>query len=1099
MNISEEMFIYNSYIYVHDPDEVVQIKKDKKATKEGVYKDGFMLKFSNTLPSIIDVKQKNIFGNITINNEELKTFDFSIEKHTINNSLINDLKHKSNFSSKSSSKKDDTTEKSNKELSKSFTIDIPVLHFKNICIFKTCTFKIIRYIIAYILNINISNVEIFINYSVNSPDTSNLNDLEVKNLFPTNDDRLFHHELELRSQDDQVFKECISIGNAPLSVLLIKNNDNKINNYEEIFYNDYFSTALYVKKNILNMQKQKISSYPLHLNISHIIITLAYSGPRDSHSNINIDKLFNLHRVGKPFSKIYLHSDNMDSYLSNPRPMQYVKTDASFTNVFKGLSSLFNTCSLYWGIEIDTGLALQRIDIETNMTIFLSFININSNNTYERIITLIREWMNDNLIKTLKSTKINECIYNLSFDYSYYIPFITSISASINVPNTIQSDIDALNEILSQEICKLKFKTRTSIQMNGYGFWNYGSIYRLLYLNSIHEFLTTNILYKDFLPNIHVGMNTDTDSNITISNAFNYENLVYLFYYILTSFSKLNKNIIVSSTGKVETPTNQNMSIDGIRAKCAKYGKNLLKILEKTDPRLFGPRFIGKTPRSFSGLCQKHKQRAVPITKEEYEFLHDKVPNSVVNIRNQTYQDQRIFLFCPYKKYPFLNYHVFPNQLCIIRCTTKSSNKTQYNYCANALDAEHVIDIQNKYENQTITLYNPLITKGRKCRLPDELKDTLVNFILLKVNILSSIYRYCLSVYDKHPFIIRRDPNERRYIVLSEYNESLDYVLIIQSELNDDYFIVLSEDSMKPLIFSEHEEIKKFFISCVKKTESQYNFFNFLEKILKININQFYNEAVKFLLNKMRLEYDIKYVFNEKFIYGIIWKKTLIMTPRFYWEFEDNATYITPLFKAIEAINSKTLDFPSINSLNNEYVSDLYIDYVTKKIHMVKYYNSILIVKPFDISAKYSLNHSVMFDYSALLMNLYNINETLRHDIKNTKQIKVMNIADIIINYIYIYIMNNENLDMEKIKNKLIPLGVIWDGPSYIVYTDNTNKSYVSWRSSKINVAEFEDYFTKYASISVNDNIKNIYKKFQEELEFKIFGNEIITPKIITA
>ena len=1165
MNISDSTFIYNSSIYVHDPEHIIQIKhkrqqdqkkdqhreqpfvklhcahfvealhqnvfdgsrrgpwpsseslciktpfssemchfvealhrdqhRDRKEDQKEIYNNGFIIQFSSTLPQNIDTKHKNLFGNISIDNDELKSFHLSIEKRTINKSLIESLKptHENSFSVLSP--KTINHAKSEGTIS----VNIPVLHFKNLCIFKSCTFKTLRYIIAYVLNINITDVDIRIDFTANSPELTTLNDEHVNNLFESNLNRTFHHHLEQRTQDITVFKECISIGNVPLSILLINNNDNKINNYEEIFYPDYFATALYIKKNLLNMQKQKITSYPLHLNISHIIITLAYSGPLDSHSNINIDKLFNLHRVGKPFSKIYLHSDNMDSYLSNPRPMQYVKTDISFTNVFKGLSSLFNTCSLYWGTEIDTGLTLQRIDVETNMTINLSFININSNNSYDKLIALIKEWLNVNLLKILKSTKINECIYNLNFDYAFYIPFISSVSASINVPNTAQSDIDALNEILSQEICKLKFKTRTSIQMNAYGFWNFSSVYRLLYLNSMHEFLTTNILYKDLLPNVHVGMNTDTDSSITISNAFNYENLIYLFYFVLSAYSKISKNLSISDSGVIETPSFQNMTIESIRTKCSKYGKNLLKILEKTDPRLFGPRVIGKSPRSYSGLCQKHKQRAVPITKEEYEFLHDKVPNSVVNIRNQTYQDQRIYLFCPYKKYSFLNYHVFPNQLCIIRCTTKSSNKTQYNYCANALDAEHVVDIQNKYENQTITLYNPLITKGRKCRLPDELKDTLVNFILLKVNVLSSIYRYCLSVYDKHPFIIRRDPNERRYLVLSEYNETLDYVLIIQSEMNDDYFIVLNEDTMKPLIFSENDEIKKFFISCVKKTESQYNFFNFIEKILKVNINQFYNEAVKFLLNKIRLEFDVKYVINEKFIYGIIWKKMLVMTPRFYWEFEDNATYTIPLFKAIEMVNSKSLDFPSVATLSYEYISDLYIDYVTKKVHMVKYYNSILIVKPFDITARFSNNFSIMFDYAALLMNLYNINETLKHDIKNAKQIKVMNIADIVINYIYIYLMNDEKLDMEKIKQKLVSLGIVWDGPTYIVYTDNTNKSYVSWRSSKINVEEFEYYFKKYAFISVNDNIKNIYNKFQEELKFKIYGTEAITPKIITA
>ena len=57
------------------------------------------------------------------------------------------------------------------------------------------------------------------------------------------------------------------------------------------------------------------------------------------------------------------------------------------------------------------------------------------------------------------------------------------------------------------------------------------------------------------------------------------------------------------------------IDVAAIRANGAKYGKRLLKILTKMDPVLFGPRYVGKKQRSYSGLCQKNKQRPIPITE----------------------------------------------------------------------------------------------------------------------------------------------------------------------------------------------------------------------------------------------------------------------------------------------------------------------------------------------------------------------------------------------------------------------------------------------------------------------------------------------------
>lgn len=1057
LDLNIATFLYNKAITIYDTDSI--LKFDDKISSKLTFKpvndkyNKFFIKLSDDIPSNIKDTSDTLFGTLNVDNEFLKVS--TIREET-----------------------DENNEKIN------------VLYFPNICLFKTCTFATLQYIIAYIFNINITNVR----YSLKLSDSDkNLctNKYDMTTLTKRNKCK-FHHELTEKNETNiNVFKDTISIGDNDISIYISDNNDNKLNSYEDVFYKNYYQTAIYYRRLINNLKRQKIDKYNLHYNISQIVVSLIYFDDPAGHSNINITKLFNIHHVGY-FSKIYIHSDELDSFQANSRPMQYVKVHNSTTNVYKGITSTYNTCALYWGLEIDKGIILQRIEVNSNMSINFVFNNIDSKNNYDVLVSKLKEWMDENMITVLKKIQLEECVYNTVFKVRNYIAIFSSISASANVNNITLSDIDGLNELLLQETCKLKFKTRTSIQLNGYGFYTLGSMYRMLYLNGVHEFLTNNIMYKDFLPTIHVGLNGSNDLTISISNCFSHEELLFTFAMILSGFNTLDNNSTAIKYSE--------MNLDNIRARSTKYGKNLLKILENIDPRLFGPRQIGKSTRSFSGLCQKHKQRAVPITKDEYEYLRTIVPDSVVNVKNQTYPEQRLYLFCPYDKFPFLNYHIFPNQLCIIRCTTKPSNKTQYNYCANALDAEHVSTIQNKYENQTITLYNPLITKGRKCRLPEELKLVLVDYVLLKINSELSIQEYCLNNYDKYPFIIRRNPYKETYSILTEYNGELDYILILQSELNNDYFIFLNNtNNFKPLLFSENEEIRKFFISNIRKTNSQYNFFNFLEKIFKSKLSQYYEKMIKEILETIVDIYDIKFVMHDNFIHGIIWNNTLYNTPKLFWMFEDfledSITTLTDVFNLVAA---GIINFPLITHFDDKQIDTLYQDYTDKKIHMIKYYNTLLFVTPFDMSAKWNTKDIIVFDSNAMMVNYCNINIDKNYNINNS-HIRSLNIQDVLTNYAYIFMMDYDYYDAESIMDRLKVLNVLTRNESNITYTDDKYETYVSWRNSKINRDEAESFIDDWAINTIYDNVKTIYTKLINELEFRVYKDEIIVPKIITS
>ena len=652
---------------------------------------------------------------------------------------------------------------------------VKCLYFPNICIPKSFSFSLLTYLFGYLFNISNKCFILSLKYENGNQDlcSNTPRDFakEPTNFFPIS-------LIDCSDLLDVMFGTwCIGVNKKPIFKLR-PNTENTMNNYEELFYKEYYLMLQRFKNVLDNCEKLGLKKLHLPINYSQIKVMLVYRGPKESYSSIDISKLFSAHHTWN-YSKVYIHSDNIDGFLSNPRPIQYVKTSTNSSNAFKGVEPLFNTCALYSGQAIKDGISLHHIEIFPNMNINLVFTNINANATWESITGTLKEWIDANYIELLKKIKLNEAVYNLNFKYEYYVPYFSTMNGSVNILGLNVHDIENLNDILQQETCNMKFKTRTSIEFNTYEFHNISSEHAFLYLRGVHEFITAPIVYKELLPNIHVGA-TDDGGVLTFKDSNGYEELMFTLGMVIGCFKKLNMND-VNNASKAIAAVNEGSELneEAIRKKSTKFGKNLLKILEKMDPRLFGPRKVGKGTRSFSGLCQKQKQRVVPITKDEYDYLQKIVPESVANLQNQSYPDQRIYLFCPYKKYPFLNYHTFPHQLCIVRCTTKSSNRTQYNFCAKGLGAEHVADIKNKYENQTITLYNPLITKGRKCKLPDEWKLILVNYVLIKLNLNSSVMQYCREEFDKTAFIIKRDATHNRYLILTEYNASEDYVLVI--------------------------------------------------------------------------------------------------------------------------------------------------------------------------------------------------------------------------------------------------------------------------------------------------------------------------------
>jgi hypothetical protein len=924
-----------------------------------------------------------------------------------------------------------------------------VIFAKNIVLFKSFTYMIVKYIVGYVLKIDIKNI-------------------------------IFRY----CGYDDE-FASMLSIGTSKLDIIINASNEIFYGNYENNFYKQYYNTAMYVKSCI----SRKLKPVAIH----PVISKMAFSAMLPYQTYLHIPKLFNQTHIKDDFRKITMHSDTEDTFKQKPRPYQYLKTGKYVSNVWKGISSKYNTVSIYIGMELSIGIILSRIEIFINGTVNFIFTNTNSSNTSDVISDVCKSWIDANGLNYMKRLKLNECVYSFEFEYTHYTFHRTSISLSLIVNGINYTQIDSISGLfIEPSLLKSSVKTKTSITFNGYDFNNPGTRVKYEYINKAHEFITQSLVSKEFLCAIHIGAVTDSDLAITISDVFNLDEAFFMLQLILPQFSSFNSDS-VSALAKYD------MSVKSLRTKYKSMNhKAALKLLIDSDPSLFGNRIIPgvAAPRAFSSLCQKVEQRVVRISDSEYNYLKKEIPESVTNVQNQTIPTQRLYLFCPYERFGFLNFHHFPNQMCIVRCTAKASNKTQYIYCADSLESEYRSTINNKYENQTITLYNPFITKGRRCKVPEEMKNAIINYYLLKLNILTGLQKYCRTTYNKDPFIIRRDPLSNTYLILNEYDPNLDYVLILQSETNEDYMIFLNLTNNAPLIFSENVEIKSFFVQRISKTSTQYSFFKFIEKTTGIELEAKMNLNVRELFTYLTITEHLIFIIYEKYIHGFISNNKIYMSPKIYWTF-DSEVYTIKIYEAmIESKNGK-YSFPTINEFHD--INVVYEDYTSKMIQMIDYNGTKLLIEPVEYT---STIPKILFDYNAVIVNMLNINFETKELIK-TKQIVQANVGRIVNIYFvlcegeYGNKIFSENI-IELVEEFLQKHDVLTPNNTFIEYIDRKSRDFISWRTSKINIDDYRTYFGRNVINMVTDLNKLYYDILTEALNITLTPNETLYEKIIT-
>ena len=496
-------------------------------------------------------------------------------------------------------------------------------------------------------------------------------------------------------------------------------------------------------------------------------------------------------------------------------------------------------------------------------------------------------------------------------------------------------------------------------------------------------------------------------------------------------------------------------------------------------------------------MAQKANQRVVPISIQEYDIVKKDRPESVANIENQS-TGARLCLFCPYKLSPYINFHHSPGEICVPKCTLKQSNRQQYNLCAEQLNIDDRLDFNVTYENQTIVMYNPLISPGRKCRVPEEFSTLLASYVLLKINT-DDIAEYTVTHYNLQPYVIQRHGFNQFYTIYTEYDFNSNYCLVFKSDLDDGYLITVDETSGKVLSFNDNSYIENFFKNnAVKVNSSKNNLFNHMGKLLRLNISDKYNNTTDVILQLLNKEYGIEYVYNNDYIVGILHKNIFYCTPLLFVKFIDKTKYFIDIHDIIVDIEKR---FPSIDSLNKEFIDAVYKDYSSDAYNLVVFdgiYTFIKRTKHIDID---TIKNTVLFDYDAYMINfLFMGTDILKSESKDIAELD--NISKVLIKWlstIDLYTATTDNF------MKILTVNDVISDTRKIVWS--ANNDYILWRSSKVtknDVLMFIDSIKmehtgddRYVYLNYINHA--IYKQFRDELIFHVFDRiEKVSSKKIT-
>ena len=888
--------------------------------------------------------------------------------------------------------------------------------------------------------------------------------------------------------DMTVMGNTTSIGDGKYTIQLSHYPSADDYHYADEFLTNYIKILSYIKELI----DPKLTK--MHLNIFANRIVFRTRINDTFTDRISLPRLFNSLHVNNTWKKILIHDDILDDYYRNPFPMQYVKADLDLKYPFKGTKTTFNTVTIYVNTPIHEGISLSKLDVNKYGDVSHTYTVLNTTLGYDESVSIIRKYIDSRFFPDIyELLDLKNCIDSTKLIKP--ITRIDAISTLTSVKLAKKFKIESLSEIILQTIPELKYSTKTSISMNGYSFFGEPLLNAFIDLSITHQAVGEPAMKKHALPNIICSNYIEDEIVINVGNADSMESALFNTLMLLMTLP-LNDS---------KSDKSKELTTESIAKRCMSIPpKALLKMLEDVDHRTFGPRYVKGKIRPYSGLSQKANQRVVPISLQEYEIVKKDRPESVANIENQT-TGARLCLFCPHKLAPYINFHYSPGEICIPKCTLKQSNRQQYALCAEQLNFEDRLEFDTTYENQTIVLYNPLISAGRKCRPPEEFTTLLSGYVLIKVDT-DDIFEYTLEHYDIQPYVIQRNTFNQFYTIYTEYDYESDYCLAFKSELDNSYMITVDEGSGKLLRFSGNKYIETFFKNnAIKGNTSKNNLFNHIGKLLRVNFSDRYTNTTDVILRDLNKEYGMKYVYNNDYIVGVIHKGIFYCTPLLYVKFIDKTNYFVHLFD-IAADDGFEKSFPNIDDLNKEFIDAVYKDYATDSYRLIVFDGVYTFIKQTKNIALDAIRNTVLFDYEAYKISFLftNVNN-VKSESKDIAEFE--NIVKVLVKWLVLFIRIFKDANVNDYITEFLRFLKIQK-----VISDkrdikwSVNNDYVLWRSSTVTEEDAKVYIDSIKMSRFNDKYvlseyinHALYRQYTDELIFhKIDRIEKITSKKIT-
>lgn len=1082
LNINTSDFIYTGRIHIFDPDGLTDI------AKKHMIKDFYMV-FAKDM-------SKEFIKKFTSKNIRLAT-------NTDNFAFFRD---ESNCTYNGGSR---------------------TIYNNNLCMYTVFSYKDLINIIGYIFN----SMDITI-----SCDFDYDHDMIFKE--DANDAANQLYKCESQTKLNQIYAEMSK--SICLDVSSIKNNDVtlRIKRLEILQTNVDYVTSLsnyeLFTEYMLKASKTFKNSLQIKTNVSDISVLLMPTSDCGDYPVANIVKMFNViqlqHNKNMNISKAYIHSQDLDKYMNNPRPMCYVRCEERTASSFKNVTITQNTYTMFIGEQFNECYVLNSISVYKYGGIMFNYYISSSDEAIDTIYDTIRkktiEYFKNTIVKYIS---ISDFYNSPHYNPTNYSLAICNISGSVIINNATYSMLEDTIELMRYKPnIKMSYKTKTSCEISMMCDKSLYLEHGLQCLYVLKGMMTKDAFVNAYATRVHIGY-VNSSIVINIKNCFSYDLYMLHIALIIFSMSHFNKKAdFIQSTS-----SNAVINIKELAKFAISYPKENLKRLQKEDPELFGRR-VDVTNKTYSNLCQKPEQRPVIINKATYEkYVADEATKaSVIAMDNQTYSDKVLYLMCVDDKFTILNFHSIPNQKCIVRCTTQFSNKAQYDICAKSFNVKGFKTSTIKNENQMIVRYNPLLTVGRKCTLPPELGVVYTDFILSSFETITTenILNKCKQLFGAQPFIMERNEREGYYSILtSSIDFTKDTVLLLTSTVRPNvYFYLISVSDYNrwfnlkyfpeftQLITTENNlrsEAFDIFFGYITKIVPELKSYDYFKQ--KASIDEYFND----LINMFGITYVVSN--TDKEIVGIITKnKIFYSTPRYIYgsdiTIELHNDKLNMVISRIENGMYKLPSFDSFSYLNDE-ITTYYKDQTTGMIVMINILDYDLLIEPIPVPKYYYGHDIVTIDFEAMKRTLKEYKRKLivkqnlqkqQTEAKNANalQLKITNMQedddyvyfDVITHFVFLCYYENVAITYENVKKIIQKYKLFTNDASSLTYIGASDNKTISWTRSKISESVLKHFFKYYESNNMYIFIKLITNLLRLEYEFPKNNTDIIYCRIVS-